>query len=287
MIMAVDAHQHFWSLDRGDYSWLTPDIGALYRDYLPSDLEPALTATKVKQTILVQAAPTEAETAFLLELAGKYSWIAGVVGWTDLSAPDAQAVIERIAAYPKLVGLRPMLQLIDDDDWILGDDLTPALETMTHAGLCFDALIHSRQIKVIEALLHRHPHLKLVVDHAANPPIGENLESWAEDIRRLASTTRAFCKLSGLVTRNSGHCSRSDLRHVFDVVIDAFGPKRLMWGSDWPVLHLASSYEDWINTARSLTSELSPTEQRYVMSQTATDFYLQSRPEPTLRGRSQ
>jgi L-fuconolactonase len=283
--MIVDAHQHFWSLSRGDYAWLTPDLGSLYRDYLPPDLDPVLQATKVKQTILVQATPTNAETTFLLELAGKFSWIAGVVGWTDLIAPDAPVVIEKIATHAKLVGLRPMLHIIDDDDWILGDRVTPALEAMTRAGLCFDAVIRPQQIKVVETLLHRHPNLKLVVDHAANPPVGENLESWADDIRHLASMTRAFCKLSGLITRNSGHCSQSDLRRVFDVVIDAFGPRRLMWGSDWPVLNLAGSYEDWIASAWNLTSELSPTEQRYVMSQTATEFYLQPRSEPTPRGR--
>jgi L-fuconolactonase len=281
--MAVDAHQHFWSLNRGDYSWLTPDVGPLYRDYLPPDFEPVLNATEVRQTILVQAAPTEAETRFLLGLTDKFSWIAGVVGWADLAAQEAPAAIEKLATHPKLVGLRPMLHVIDDDEWILGNGLTPALEAMTRAGLCFDAVIWPRQIAAIETLLRRHPNLRLVVNHAANPPIGESLESWADDIRSLASTTNAFCKLSGLVTRNAGHCSQSDLRQVFDVVVDAFGPRRLMWGSDWPVLNLAGSYNDWISTAWDLTSQLSPDDQRHVMSRTATEFYLQSRPSMTTR----
>ena len=278
MTTIVDAHQHFWSLERGDYPWLTPDLGSLYRDYLPADLETRLKALGIGRTILVQAAPTEAETAFLLQLADRYPFVAGVVGWTDLAAPDAAAAIERAAANPKLVGFRPMLQEMEDPAWILSAHLRPALQAVANTGLCFDALIRPQQIKVIETLLlHHNPGLKLVVDHAGNPPIGQDLSSWAADIRRLASKTQAYCKWSGLQTIAPGRVNPADLRCVFDVLIDAFGPERLMWGSDWPVLNLASSYEDWFGESAALFAGLAAEQRLRITSRTATDFYLQPR----------
>jgi L-fuconolactonase len=277
MNMIVDAHQHFWSLDRGDYHWLTPGLGPLHRDYLPADLEPLLKVSKVGRTILVQAAATEAETAFLLELAERSPFVAGVVGWTDLAAPDAVAVIERAVATSKLVGFRPMLQEMQDPAWILRSDVSPALSAMARAGLCLDALIRPERIEIIETLLHQHPDLRLVLDHGANPPIGADLTLWATDIQRLASSTTACCKLSGLLTIDPGRISRADLHCVFDTLLEAFGPDRLMWGSDWPVLNLAGSYEDWLSLSSELLAELTTAQQQQIMSKTATEFYLQSR----------
>jgi L-fuconolactonase len=274
MTMAIDAHQHFWSLARGDYHWLTPKLRALYRDYLPADLEVTLKASGIGRTILVQAAPTEAESTFLLQLADRHAFIAGVVGWTDLAAPNAAATVERAAAHPKLVGLRPMLQEMKDPAWILGRHLRPALRAMAKSGLCFDALIRPGQLKVIEALLHQHPDLELVVDHAANPPIGQNLTAWAADVRRLAANTQTYCKWSGLLTAAQGYVGRSDLRRVFDVLLDAFGPERLMWGSDWPVLNLAGSYEDWLRESTELFAGLTDAQRLCITAQTATSFYL-------------
>jgi L-fuconolactonase len=278
MTAIVDAHQHFWSVERGDYPWLTPALGPLYRDYLPADLQARLKALGIDRTILVQAAPTEAETAFLLRLAERHPFIAGVVGWADLAAPDAVAAIERAATNPKLVGFRPMLQDMEDATWILSANLRPALRAMVDAGLCFDALIRPQQIKIIETLLlHHHPDLKLVVDHAGNPPIGQDLSSWAADIRRLAANTQAYCKWSGLRTIAQGPLAHADLRCVFDVLIEAFGPERLMWGSDWPVLNLASSYEDWFDESAALFAGLTADQRFCITSRTATGFYLQPR----------
>ena len=271
--MSIDAHQHFWSLGRGDYHWLTRDLGPLYRDYLPADLEPLLRASNVGRTILVQAAPTTAETAFLLKLAQRSPFVAGVVGWTNLAAPDAQAAIVRAAATPRLVGIRPMLQEMQEPAWILRSDVSPALAAMARAQLCLDALIRPEQIEVIETLLGQHPDLKLVINHGANPPIGSDLTSWATDIRRLASNTNAYCKLSGLLTITRGRASRADLHRVFDVLLEAFGPKRLMWGSDWPVLNLAGSYEEWLSLSSEMLSGLTTTQRQWIMSKTATDFY--------------
>jgi L-fuconolactonase len=278
--MTVDAHQHFWSLARGDYAWLTPELGPLYRDYTPEDLKASLDASAIAKTILVQAAPTEAETAFLLQLADRYAFVAGVVGWTDLGAPDAASVVERAAAIPKLVGFRPMLHDMPDRAWVLGADLTPALRAMAKAGLCFDALILPDQINIIETLLDRHPDLRLVVDHAANPPIGQDLTRWTADIRRLAANGKAYCKWSGMSTIASGPVKRSDLQRILDVLIEAFGAERLMWGSDWPVVNLASSYDDWFNESATLFAGLSPSQRHSITSQTATDFYLTPRPVP-------
>lgn len=278
MSMAIDAHQHFWSPARGDYGWLTPDLGPLYRDFLPQDLELLLHRSGVGRTILVQAAPTQAETAFMLQLAERFPFIAGVVGWTDLAAADAVAAVERAAATPKLVGLRPMLQGMDDPAWILRAEVQPALRAMAETGLCFDALIRPQQIAVIETLLQRQPDLRLVVDHAGNPPIGQDLADWEADIRRLASNTQAYCKWSGLPTIAPGRVGRAELRRVFDVLIESFGAERLMWGSDWPVLNLASTYADWFDASAALFAALTPAERHGITAQTAADFYLKPRP---------
>ena len=172
MTPRIDAHQHFWRIARGDYAWLTPALGAIYRDFDPDDLAPHLAAHGIAATILVQAAPTHAETAFLLDLADKTAFVAGVVGWTEFAAPDADAAIARLAADPLLVGLRPMVQDIADDDWLTRAELAPAFDAMIAHQLVFDALLTPRHLRRLIPVLERHPHLRVIVDHAAKPAIG-------------------------------------------------------------------------------------------------------------------
>ena len=204
-MIRVDAHQHFWSIARTDYGWLTPALPRLYRDMLPAELAPLLRRSGIAKTIVVQAAESEAETEFLLDLATQNDFIAGVVGWTDLAAPDAEARIERLARNPRLVGVRPMLQDMADDEWLLRDSVAPAIDAMTRAGLRLDALVRPRHLSMLLRVADRHPDLPIVIDHAAKPEIRNgSIDAWSSDIRRLANQTRALCKLAGLVTEAAG-----------------------------------------------------------------------------------
>lgn len=249
--MRIDAHQHVWQVARGDYGWLTPDLDRLYRDFMPADLAPLLAASGVDGTILVQAAPTLAETTFLLDVARATPFVLGVVGWVDFEAPDAPDIIAGLAADPLMVGLRPMIQDIADDDWMLRPDLRPAFEAMIAHDLTFDALVLPRHLPRLRTLMDMYPALRVVVDHAAKPQIADGLfEPWAAGIASIASQTGAFCKLSGLVSEAGASWQPSDLAPYIDHLLAVFGPERLIWGSDWPVATLAVDYGAWAAQAQ-------------------------------------
>lgn len=249
--MIIDAHQHFWQLSRGDYTWLTSDLTPLYRDFMPDDLSLLLRAHGIDGSILVQAAPTMDETDFLLGLAETTPFVLGVVGWVDFAAPSAADDIARLARHPKLVGLRPMIQDIADDDWMLRPDLAPAFDAMVDADLSFDALVLPRHLPRLRTLLSRHPGLRTVIDHAAKPRISEGLfEDWASDMAAIAEETEAYCKLSGLLTEAGESCAPGDLAPYVEHVFEHFGSKRVVWGSDWPVLTMAADYAAWLRMAQ-------------------------------------
>ena len=248
--MKIDAHQHFWALARGDYGWLTADIAPLYRDFQPTDLRPLLADCSIDGTVLVQAAPTAAETAYMLSLTDKTDFILGVVGWVDFEAPDAAAQIAALAQHPKLVGLRPMIQDIADDDWMLRPTLAPAFQAMITHDLTFDALVLPRHLKNLITLLGQHPTLRTVIDHGAKPEIrGGKFDDWAADMTRLASDTQAYCKMSGLVTEANADWTAETLAPYVSHLLASFGPDRIIWGSDWPVSTLAASYQQWHDVA--------------------------------------
>lgn len=275
MTTRVDAHQHFWTLDRGDYGWLTPELEPLYRDYLPDDLEPLLAEAGIEKTVLVQAAATTDETRFMLELAADCRFIAGVVGWVDFDdVAAAESALAEFVADPNFVGVRPMIQDIDDPAWITRPEFDPVVELLIEADLRFDALVKPVQLPFLLEFLERHPDLRCVVDHAAKPGIASNARSpWAEDLLAIAERTGASCKLSGLVTEAAAGQTREDLAPYVDHLLSAFGADRLMWGSDWPVLNLAGSYPQWRADAEALLSGLSADEQARVFGSNAIDFY--------------
>ena len=254
--MIVDAHFHCWRLARGDYGWLVPGLGPIYRDVAIDDWWAQARPLGVEGGVLVQAAPTEAETDFLLEQAAASAahGVLGVVGWVDLLAADAPERIARLAAQPKLKGLRPMLHDLPDPDWILQPALVPALEAMAAHGLVFDALVRPVHLPRLVALCRRHPRLQVVVDHGAKPDIAHRQwQPWADDLQRLADQTQAVCKLSGLLTEAGPNAARGAADRWAAHLLDAFGARRVLWGSDWPVLELAASYRDgWADTARVL-----------------------------------
>jgi L-fuconolactonase len=272
--MQIDAHQHFWRLSRGDYGWLTPQLQPIHRDFDPGDLGPLIAAAGVERTVLVQAAPSEAETSFLLQLAEQAPFVAGVVGWVDFAAPDAAHRIAALAARPKLVGLRPMIQDMADDRWMLREAISPALHAMADEGLTFDALVLPRHLKILGEFARRYPGLDIVIDHAAKPDIAAGaLDDWARDIRAIAGETRLVCKLSGLITEAGPSWSAERLKPYVDVLVEAFGADRLMWGSDWPVVNLAGSYAGWRVAAETLLADRSDDERGAIFGQTACVFY--------------
>jgi L-fuconolactonase len=242
----IDAHCHIWRPARGDYGWLTPALGPIHRDVAITDWRRLAEPCGVAGGILVQAAASEAETRFLLDAAAAEpdSPVLGVVGWVDLAAIDAPVRVARIAAEPLVRGLRPMLQDIADPDWILDPSVEPGLAAMAAHGLAFDALVRPFHLPRVRALADRLPELTIIIDHGAKPDIaGGGFASWAAEIERIARDGRAFCKLSGLITE-AGATPERVPRYIAHLLA-CFGPDRLIWGSDWPVLELAGSYEGW------------------------------------------
>ena len=273
--MIIDAHQHFWKPSRGDYGWLTPELELLYRDFLPRDLKPLLDSCGVEKTILVQAAPTRAETEFMLELAREHEFIAGVVGWFDFEAADAAAQIGDLSGDPLLLGLRPMIQDIPDVDWILRSQNEAAFAAMVNHHLVFDALVLPIHLKNLLSVVVRFPDLSVVIDHAAKPSIREGVqESWFREMEDLAQHPQVSCKVSGLVTEAGPDWKPGDLTPVIDHLIAVFGPNRLIWGSDWPVLNLAGDYGQWFEVANEALQECTETDRSAVFGGNAERIYL-------------
>ena len=271
--MRIDAHQHFWRPERGDYAWLTPDM-PICRDYGPHDLWPLHDAAGIGGTITVQAAPSEAETAFLLAIAERQPRVLGVVGWTEFEADGAAARIRELAASPGLVGLRPMVQDLPDDTWLTRREVDAAFEAMEATGLAFDALVHPRHLAPLLKRLGRHPGLRSVIDHASKPRIAAgDLEGWRKDMRVVARETDAFVKMSGLVTQAGEDWSVEALRPVVDHLVDTFGPERIVWGSDWPVVELACPFEAWWEESAELLADLTAHERVAVLGGNAIRLY--------------
>ncbi|CAB3701511.1 amidohydrolase family protein [Paraburkholderia rhynchosiae] len=274
--MHIDAHQHYWDPARGDYEWLTPELEILYRPFGPTDLKPLRETAGIDRTVVVQAAPTIDETRYLLDIAREEPSIAGVVGWVPLLLPTAPSLIGALAQEPKFKGVRPMLQDLPDDTWIANPDLAPAIEALIEHDLAFDALIYARHVEHVETFAARFPALRIVVDHGAKPPIRygrAGWQTWADAIARLAKLPGVYCKLSGLATEASPGWTEETLRPYVELLLATFGPARLMWGSDWPVLELNGDYLLWHSVANTLLASLSDDEREAVFGGNAAAFY--------------
>jgi len=274
MTRTIDSHQHFWSVARNDYGWLTPELRGLYRDFGPVDLEPHLKAACIDATVLVQAAPTEAETRYLLDIANATSYVSAVVGWVDLAAPDAPDRIATLAVDGMLRGIRPMLQNLPDPAWILGKQLKPALKAMAELNLCFDALVKPVHLQPLLTFSGQNPDLRVVIDHGAKPDIRSgDMKVWARELRILAHESPVHCKLSGLVTEAHADWQTRDLEYCVHHIVECFGPDRIMWGSDWPVVELAGGYRRWHEAANDCLRELSIDERAWIFGSNAARFY--------------
>ena len=276
--MLIDAHQHFWRLSERAGYWPPAELAAIYRDFAPADLEPLLRENGVRGTVLVQTLPKVEDTEWMLDLAARHDFILGVVGWVDLAGADAPLTIARLAGDAKLKGLRPMLQDLPDPHWIENPALDAGVAAMLEHGLSFDALVLPGHLGPLLKFAERHPELPIVIDHAAKPLIAQGaFEPWLSDLRRLAALPQVCCKLSGMLTETGlPHASPDGPQAVApyaEAVIDLFGADRLIWGSDWPVLRLASDYTTWLNMARALLAALPPEQQAAVLGGNALRFY--------------
>jgi L-fuconolactonase len=286
-IERTDAHQHFWRPSRGDYGWLrphAPGVAPICRDFLGADLAPLLQRHRVRHTVLVQAAPTEAETDFLLSLAAEHDFVGGVVGWVDLAREASIGTLDRWARHPKFRGIRPMLQDLPDPHWLLTAPHPAVLDRLKRVGGRFDALVKLPQLDALLRFVRRHPDLPVIVDHAAKPQLadgwqGEWAAHWRERMAELARHPQVSCKFSGLLTEAApavlrSHRARVDtVRPVWDHLLETFGPERLMWGSDWPVLTLAADYDAWVEASAELIDALGPEDRVAVWRRNAMRVY--------------
>ncbi|MEZ5978381.1 MAG: amidohydrolase family protein [Planctomycetota bacterium] len=280
----IDAHQHFWQIGRCRYDWLTPELGPLHADHLPRDLEPILARHGVERTVLVQASDTVEETRWLLELARDNAFVLGVVGWVPLDAPDAPRVLRELARAPRLVGVRPMLQDLERDDWILDDAVAPGLDAVEELGLVFDALVRPRQLGAIVELARRRPGLRIVLDHLGKPDIAagpgwSGLARWRDELARLAESPSVACKLSGLASEAGPNCDAQDLEPYVTRAMETFGAERLLWGSDWPVCDAACGYDRWLELTQNLLGKMTSDRAALVLGRNAARVYAR-RPPP-------
>lgn len=270
----VDAHQHCWQLDRAECVWPSPALSAIYRDFGPDDFWREASPCGVSSSVLIQSQADEADTDYLLSLAEQWPAMAGVVGWTDLSAPDAASRVRALARLPRLCGLRPMLETLTEDDWILQRAQPTALAAMAEQGLVFDALVHSRHLPVLMRLVEDHPGLTVVLDHAAKPNVAEGeFECWRHGLLRLARYPSVHCKLSGLLTELAPCQPWEHLTPYVETIVEAFGPERLLWGSDWPVLKQAGDYARWLALAWQQVQRLLPGQESKVFRDNARRLY--------------
>jgi L-fuconolactonase len=271
----IDAHQHFWEIDSGRYTWPTPEDGAIYRTFTPGDLEPELGPAAIDATVLVQTVDTLDDTDSMLAAADLHPFVGAVVGWVPLA--DARATEAALDArpHPCLRGIRHLIHHERDPEWLVRDDVSEGLEVLARRGLCFDIVaLFPEHLRLVPAVADRHPELTLILDHLAKPPFRSvGWSTWRDQLRRAAARPNVAAKLSGLDTAAGPGWTSEELRPAVELAIDAFGPHRLMFGSDWPVCRLVSTYQDVIQTIDRLVSQLTTSERSAVMGGTAVRSY--------------
>jgi L-fuconolactonase len=273
--MIIDSHQHFWQVGHFDYPWMSSEVEVLYQDYLPSQLEPILKESGVGNTVLVQASNSLAETYWLLSLAERYPFIAGVVGWVDLKDPEMEQELEVLIANPKFKGVRHLVESEPADDWLVQPSVLKGLRELARHRVSYDLLVHTRHLKHVKTVAEACPNLRLVIDHMAKPPIASGeITEWASALKEVAAYPNTWCKLSGLVTEaNLTSWTAEDLRPYVERALEFFGPKRIMFGSDWPVCLLAASYDHVVEAFQSLLAGLAEEDRSRIFGENAREFY--------------
>jgi L-fuconolactonase len=273
--MKIDAHHHFWKYVPAEYGWISELMSVLRFDFLPADLQKEIEKAGFDGTVAVQARQTLLETNWLLDLADENDFIKGVVGWAPLAAPDVRKELDEMAQHPKLKGIRHIVQDEPDDQFILRDDFNAGVAALAHYGLVYDILIYERHLPQAILFVDRHPEQMFVLDHLAKPRVKHHkLEPWRTNFRQIAERENVYCKLSGLVTEADWKAwTETELSAYLETAVDAFGPHRVMFGSDWPVCLLATPYERWHEVASRFCDKLSPDEQARVLGGTAVEAY--------------
>jgi len=271
----IDAHQHFWDIESGRYAWPTPAHGAIYRTYSPADLEPLLGPARIDATVLVQTVGTLDDTDAMLAAADRYPFIGAVVGWVPLDDPRGAEAALDARPHERLRGIRHLIHHEPDPDWILRGDISDGLDMLARRRLSFDVVaVFPDHLRHVPVVADRHPDLTLILDHLAQPPFRtEGWTAWHDQMRRAAARPNVVAKLSGLDTAAGPGWTRSEIRPAVEAAIDAFGPGRLMFGSDWPVSELNSSYVEVVQEIEGLITQLTQSEQSEVLGGTAKRIY--------------
>jgi L-fuconolactonase len=259
-VLRIDSHQHFWHYNPAEHVWMTEQMGVLQQDYLPADLEPLLQQVDFDGCVAVQARQNLEETRWLLELADQYEIIKGVVGWVDLRSSDLSEQLERFAVHPKLVGVRHVVHDEVDDQFMLGEAFRRGIAALKQYDLSYDLLLFPRHLAVAVQLVQQFPEQRFVLDHIAKPDIaGQRVSPWQEDLIELAKFPQVSCKLSGMVTEAEWQSWQpAEFHRYLDCVVEAFGPERVMIGSDWPVCQLSGDYAATMRIVIDYVQQFSP-----------------------------
>ncbi len=271
----VDSHQHFWQVGRFDYPWMSSEVPVLYRDYLPPALAPVLERNEVARTVLVQASNSLSESRWLLSMANDYPFIAGVVGWVDLTDAELEKRLPELVSNPKFKGVRHLVESEPAEDWLVQPNVIKGLQTLASHKVTYDLLVHTCHLRHVKTVAESCPELSLVVDHMAKPPIASGeISEWLRELKAVAMFPNVYCKLSGLVTEaNHSAWELDDLRPFVESALELFGPTRLLFGSDYPVCLLAASYDRVLDSFRELLKELNDDERSRIFSKNAVEFY--------------
>ena len=273
----IDAHQHFWDPSRGDYSWMPLDNKILNRKYELEDLAKDSRSIDLYKTVLVQAAATNAETEYMLGIAENSDLISGVVGWVNFEDPNQLKQLKTFAKNPKFIGVRPMIQDIPDENWVLNKDFDIFFKTIIDLDLSFDALGFPIHLENFYIIASKYPSLRFVIDHLMKPKICNNdqkeFDHWKNVMSKLSNLDNVYCKFSGMVTEACENWTENDLRPYTNEILEIFTDKKILWGSDWPVCNLRTDYIGWFNTAQNLTNNLSLNQKQNIFYNNAIKFY--------------
>ena len=271
----IDSHQHFWQVGKFDYPWMSSDVEILYRDYLPATLKPIIARNGVTKTVLVQASNSLAETRWLLGLARRNQFITGVVGWVDLIDPHLDRTLVELTSDSHFKGVRHLVESESDDDWLIQPAVIEGLRTLSEHAVPYDALVHTRHLRRVRIVAESCPGLSLVIDHMAKPGIESgSISEWARELQDVAAFPNIYCKLSGLVTEaNHSSWTVADLKPFVETALELFGPNRMMFGSDYPVCLLASSYERVLWSFQELLKDLDDEQHQRIFRENARKFY--------------
>lgn len=270
----IDTHQHFWKYNPDDYGWITDDMRVIRKDFLPADLSLVLKENAVDTCISVQADQTEAETDWLLQMADENDFIAGVVGWVDLRSQQIEERLKHYSKFPKLKGFRHVLQG-EEPSFMLQENFLNGISKLQQFGFTYDILIFPQHLDAALQLVQQFPDQPFIIDHIAKPYIKDKkIDGWKAGIEKIARFKNVYCKLSGMVTEADWkNWTEEELHPYIDVIVNSFGTNRILFGSDWPVCLLASSYEKWLQVVNGYFAAFTSEEQENVFSKNAIRFY--------------